>query len=54
VAVVAAAALMALPIIWRVRGGTFRPRVHDTRFALTLAALSAFLLRWGLAFGGPI
>lgn len=54
VAVVAALALLALVPVWRVAGWSRWRRLHDTLFALSLAALAAFLLRWGLAFGGPI
>ncbi|TFL16635.1 class A beta-lactamase-related serine hydrolase [Jannaschia formosa] len=54
VAIMAAAALVALVPIWRVAGWSLWRRIHDTFFAFSLAALAAFLLRWGLAFGGPI
>jgi hypothetical protein len=54
VTVVAAAALLALVPVWRARGWTLRRRLHVSLFALTLAVLSAFLLHWGLAFGGPV
>ncbi len=54
VAVVAALALLALVPVWRVAGWSLWRRIHDTFFALALAALAGLLLRWGLAFGGPI
>ncbi|MFU8863249.1 MAG: hypothetical protein ACNA7O_04990 [Rhodobacterales bacterium] len=54
VAVVAVLAVLALVPVWRVAGWSPWRRIHDTLFALSLAALAAFLLRWGLAFGGPI
>jgi hypothetical protein len=54
VAVVAILAALALVPVWRVAGWSLWRRIHDTLFALSLAALAAFLLRWGLAFGGPI
>jgi CubicO group peptidase (beta-lactamase class C family) len=54
VAVVAALALLALVPVWRVAGWSLWRRLHDTLFALSLAALAGLLLRWGLAFGGPI
>lgn len=54
VAVVAILAVLALIPIWRLAGWSPWRRLHDTLFALSLAALAAFLLRWGLAFGGPI
>lgn len=51
---VAVLAVLALVPVWRVAGWSPWRRIHDTLFALSLAALAAFLLRWGLAFGGPI
>jgi CubicO group peptidase (beta-lactamase class C family) len=54
VAVVAVLAVLALVPVWRVAGWSLWRRIHDTFFALALAAFAAFLLRWGLAFGGPI
>lgn len=54
VAAVAALALLALVPVWRVAGWSPWRRLHDTLFALSLAALAGLLLRWGLAFGGPI
>ncbi|WP_343081379.1 serine hydrolase domain-containing protein [Ostreiculturibacter nitratireducens] len=54
VAVVAALALLALVPVWCVAGWSPWRRLHDTLFALSLAALAGLLLRWGLAFGGPI
>jgi hypothetical protein len=54
VAVVAAVALFALVLVWRVPRWDLWRRVHQSIFALSLLALSALLLFWGLAFGGPI
>jgi hypothetical protein len=54
VAVAAPLALLALVPAWRAAGWSVWRRIHDTVFTLSLAALAAFLLRWGLAFGGPI
>lgn len=54
VAVVAVLAVLALVPVWRVARWSPWRRIHDTLFALSLATLAAFLLRWGLAFGGPI
>ncbi len=54
VAVAAPLALLALVPVWRVAGWSVWRRIHDTAFALSLIALAVFLLRWGLAFGGPI
>lgn len=54
VAVVAVLAVLGLAPVWRLAGWSPWRRLHDTLFALSLAALAAFLLRWGLAFGGPI
>jgi hypothetical protein len=54
VAVVAAFALLALVPVWRVACWSPWRRLHDTLFALSLAAFAGLLLRWGRAFGGPI
>lgn len=54
VAVAAPLALLALVPAWRAAGWSVWRRIHDTLFAVSLAALAGFLLRWGLAFGGPI
>ncbi|SNT71502.1 hypothetical protein [Paracoccus seriniphilus] len=54
VAVVAPLALLALVPVWRVASWSLWRRIHDTAFALSLAALATFLLRWELAFGGPV
>jgi len=53
VAVVACLAVLAVVPVWRVAGWSPWRRLHDTLFTLSLAALAALLLRWGLAFGGP-
>jgi CubicO group peptidase (beta-lactamase class C family) len=54
IVIAAAAAVVALAPAWRVAGWSVWRRIHDTLFALALAALAALLIRWGLAFGGPI
>lgn len=54
VAIMAVAALVSLTFIWRAPGWSLWRRMNQTAFTFALAAFSAFLLRWGLAFGGPI
>jgi CubicO group peptidase (beta-lactamase class C family) len=54
VVILAIVALLSLAAAWRVPGWSFWRRIHHSIFALALAGLSAFMLRWGLAFGGPI
>ena len=52
--VMAALVLLSLVFVWRAQGWSFWRRLHQTAFALGLAAFGGLLLRWGLAFGGPI
>ncbi len=54
VAIVAAAVLLSLVLVWRAPGWSLWRRLHQTAFALSLVAFGGLLLRWGLAFGGPI
>jgi CubicO group peptidase (beta-lactamase class C family) len=54
VAVAAGLGLVALALAWRAPGWRLWRRVHQSVFAVALAVFAGFLLRWGLAFGGPI
>jgi len=54
VAVVAAAVLLSLVLVWRAPGWGLWRRLHHSVFAIVLAAFSGLMLRWGLAFGGAI
>ncbi len=54
VAVVAALVLLSLVLVWRAPEWRLWRRLHQTAFALSLVAFGGLLLRWGLAFGGPI
>jgi CubicO group peptidase (beta-lactamase class C family) len=54
VAVIAALMLLSLVLVWRAPGWSVLRRLHQSAFALSLASLAGLLLRWGLAFGGPI
>ncbi len=54
VAVMAALVLLSLVFVWRAPGWSLWRRLHQTAFAVGLAAFGGMLLRWGLAFGGPI
>jgi len=53
-AVVSALLLLSLVFVWRAPGWSFWRRLHKTAFALCLAGFGGLLLRWGLAFGGPV
>jgi hypothetical protein len=53
-AVVSALGLLSLVLVWRAPGWSLWRRLHQTAFALGLAAFGTLLNRWGLAFGGPI
>lgn len=54
VAIMAAAGLLSLVLVWRAPGWRLWRQLHQTAFALSLVAFGGLLLRWGLAFGGPI
>lgn len=54
VAIVAAVVLLSLALVWRASGWSLWRRLHHTAFALSLVAFGGLMLRWGLAFGGPI
>lgn len=54
VAVVSGVAVLSLVMVWRAPGWRPWRRLHVSAFAVALAAVSAFMVRWGLAFGGPI
>ncbi|MFO7920548.1 MAG: hypothetical protein R6U99_06990, partial [Nioella sp.] len=54
VAVVAAAVLLSLVLVWRAPGWSLWRRLHHSLFAVVFAVFSGLMLNWGLAFGGPI
>lgn len=54
VAVLAGLVLLSLLLVWRAPGWSLGRRLHQTALALALCAFGGLLLRWGLAFGGPI
>ncbi|MGC9371186.1 MAG: serine hydrolase domain-containing protein [Paracoccaceae bacterium] len=54
VAVVAAAVLLSLILVWRSPGWSLWRRLHHSLFAVVFAVFSGLMLSWGLAFGGPI
>jgi hypothetical protein len=54
VAVLAGLSVLAAATAWRVDGWGLWRRLHMSAFALVLAGFAALLLRWGVAFGGPI
>lgn len=54
VSVLAALAMLSLLLVWRAPDWSFWRRLHHSAFALSLAALTGFMLQWGLAFGGPV
>ncbi|WP_286131204.1 serine hydrolase domain-containing protein [Loktanella sp. 5RATIMAR09] len=54
VAVLAAVLALSLPLVWRAPGWSLWRRTHQTAFTLALIGLAGLMLKWGLAFGGPI
>ncbi|MFP4328390.1 MAG: hypothetical protein ACLFQL_10310, partial [Paracoccaceae bacterium] len=54
VSLMAGLVLLSLVLVWRAPGWHLWRRLHQTAFALGLAAFGGLLLRWGLAFGGPV
>jgi CubicO group peptidase (beta-lactamase class C family) len=54
VAVAAVLVVLSLALVWRAPGWSVGRRLHQTAFALCLAGFGGLLLRWGLAFGGPV
>ncbi|MFA8443968.1 serine hydrolase domain-containing protein [Yoonia sp.] len=52
--VIAGLAFVSLPFVWRTPEWSVWRRLHQTAFALSLVALSGFMLQWGIALGGPI
>jgi len=54
VAVIAALMLLSLVFVWRAPEWSVSRRMHHTAFALSMGCFAGLLLRWGLAFGGPI
>ena len=54
VAIMAALVLLAQIGVWRAPGWSLSRRLHHGAFAFALASFAGLMLRWGLAFGGPI
>jgi CubicO group peptidase (beta-lactamase class C family) len=53
-AVLSALMVIALVFVWRAPDWSMGRRLHQTAFAFALAVLAGLMVRWGLAFGGPI